>query len=266
MYRLTVATLLFVITLPASSAEQLRVTFGSEYFAWREYTNGSRLLKETGQRYFIGLRADSDLHNSWNYNLASRIYLGRVDYDGSTMADELHTTDTDYLGWSAELGMMRSFPLAATEHESALGFRFGIGYDRWQRKLLDKQNPYLGREVYGYTEDYQVGYGRLGAVYSLGGDWELQGGVKIPFYTSEDVGLGRVGYDSDVSLRPKPDYSLYASINYRLSGRWDLGGYYDSYRFRQSDSVSVTSSGTLYKVYQPKSQQDSIGLFLNYRF
>ncbi|GAB4288784.1 MAG: hypothetical protein Kow0096_01390 [Thiohalomonadaceae bacterium] len=266
MYRLVVITLLLVAMLPARAAQVL-VTFGSEYLAWREYDgDGSRLLEQAGRRHFVGLKADVAPASNWNYGLRSRIYLERVGYDGSTQVGVFHAADNDYFGWSAELDFTRSFPAALASDEPAWGIKLGIGYDSWRRELLDAYNPYLGQVVYGHAEDYQVGYGRLGAVYSGGAGWVVQGGVKLPFYTAESVGLTRLGYDSDAGLKPKPDYSLYAAVSYRLNGRWDLGGYYDSYRFRQSDSRQASDGGSLYNVYQPKSQQDSIGFYLNYRF
>lgn len=258
MYRVLSAALLCVVLLPAQ-AEQLMVTFGGEYFSWREYDGDSKLLEETGLRHFVGLEAESVPAASWVYGLRSRLYLGRVAYDGQTQSGIPHTTDTDYLGWMAELDFTHRF-LSSPAAPHAWGITFSFGYDSWLRSLRDKGS------VYGYEERYDVGYGRLGAVYSSNQGWLVQGGVRLPFYTSETVGLTRVGYDSDPVLKPKPDYSLYASIVYSLNPRWDLGGYYDSYRFRASDSSLVSGGGSLYSVHQPQSQQDTIGFYLNYRF
>ncbi len=258
MHRFPAGLLLLSALLPAQ-AEQLMVTFGSEYFSWREYAGDSKLLEETGLRHFAGLEAESTPAANWVYGLRSRLYLGRVAYDGQTQSGTPHTTDTDYLGWMAELDFTHHF-LTSTAGPHAWGITFSFGYDSWLRSLRDKGN------VYGYDERYDVGYGRLGATYSGNHGWSVQGGVKLPFYTSETVGLTRLGFDSDPTLKPKPDYSLYASVSYRLNPRWNLGGYYDSYRFRQSDSELVTGGGSLYSVHQPKSQQDTLGFYLNYRF
>lgn len=263
MRRLVATLLLFTVMLPAQ-AEQVLVTFGSEYFSWREYDGDSKLLEETGLRHFVGLEAESMPGANWIYALRSRLYLGRVDYDGQTQSGVPHVTDTDYLGWTAELDFTRHFP-GTLASAPVWGVKLALGYDNWRRDLADNYNPYIGTTVAGYTEDYRVGYGRLGAVYSGSQGWSLQGGVKLPFFTSERAGLTRLGYDSDPVLKPKPDYSLYASVSYHLNPRWNLGGYYDSYRFRRSDSALVTG-GSLGSVYQPESQQDTIGFYLNYRF
>lgn len=267
MYRLVVTALLFVAMLSAR-AEQVLVTFGSEYLTWYEYdSDGSRLLEQAGLHHFAGRKADVAPASNWNYGLRSRIYLGRIGYAGAPQKrGVLPTVDSDYFGWSAELDFTRSFPAALVSDEPAWGIKLGIGYDIWRRELLDAYNPVPGQAVYGYAEDYQVGYGRLGGVYSGGAGWMVQGGVKLPFYTAASVGLTQLGHESDPGLKAKPDYSLYAAVSYRLNGRWNLGGYYDSYRFRQSDGSQAGDGGSLYNLYQPKSQQDSIGFYLNYRF
>lgn len=270
MHRFLVGWLLLTALLPAQ-AEQLRVTFGSEYFSWREYDGGSKLLEETGPRFFLGIEAENAVSSQWLYGFRGRLYGGSVSYQGQ--AQELsppfltypHDTTSSYSGWSAEVDFTRQF-LPHGAHEPAWGISFALGYDNWRRRLADSYNRYFDSIVAGYAEDYQVGYGRLGLVFSPAG-WSLQGGVKLPFFTSESVGLTRLGFDNDPVLKPQPDYSLYASLSYRLNPRWDVGGYYDSYRFLVSDDVPVELGGTLFGYfYQPKSQQDSIGFYLNYRF
>jgi hypothetical protein len=258
MRQFAAGILLLSSVLPAQ-AEQLAVTFGGEYFSWREYDGSDKLLEETGLRHFVGLDAASVPASNWVYGLRSRVYLGRVAYDGQTQSGTPHTTDTDYLGWTAELDFTHRFT-STVAAPGSWGLTLSVGYDSWLRSLRDNAG------VSGYDERYDVGFGRLGAVYSGGNGWSVQGGVKLPFYTSESVGLTRIGFDSDPTLKPKPDYSLYATVSYRLNSRWDIGGYYDSYRFRASDSALVTGDGSLYSVYQPKSQQDTVGFYLNFRF
>ena len=43
-------------------------------------------------------------------------------------------------------------------------------------------------------------------------------------------------------------------------------GYYDSYRFQQSESVQATLNGTQYSIYQPKSSMDVLGIQILYSF
>lgn len=253
--------LLPLLAMGPAQAEEYQVTFGSEYFFWREYDGSSKLLEERGPRFFVGLDAENAQASDWVYGLRGRLYTGRVNYDGQTQAGVPHTTDTDYSGWSAEFDFTRRFISAQPTKADYWGLKLALGYDSWLRNIRDRGS------VYGYEERYDVGYGRLGAIYTGGAGWSVQGGLKLPLFTGEYVELTRLGYD-DVTLRPKPDYSLYASITYRLDARWSLGGYFDSYRFKSSDIEPETIGGvpTGRGLYQPKSQQDTIGFYLNYRF
>lgn len=246
-------------------AEPVWVGFGSEYFNWREYDgSGTRLLEESGPRYFLGLESENAVSPEWVYGLRGRLYLGRVGYDGQTLATPpvAVATDTDYSGWSAELDFTRRFLAEASDTSGDhWGVRLALGFDSWRRNIRDTAT------AYGYEERYGIGYGRLGAVYTSARGWSVQGGVKLPLVTGETVGWSRFGYDDPI-LRPKPDYSLYATASYRFDQHWSVGGYYDSYRFKQSDTEPLTVNGipSGWSVYQPKSQQDTIGLYLQYRF
>ncbi len=250
----------FVALLPALPAcgDELQVNFGSEYFVWREHDNGRQLLEETGPRYFIGLDA-SNRRDQWSYLLNGRLYTGQVAYDGQTQSGTPVRTDTDYSGWSAEMRFAYAFDWR-TAGAAPWGMIFGGGFDSWRRTLRDNAG------VYGYEEDYQIAYGRFGMTYSRPALWNAEFGLKRPIATSERVGLSRFGYD-DVTLRPEPMTSLYASVSYTLAPRWSLIGYYDSYHFAASPIVPITIGGsaTGRGAYQPESTQDTYGLQLQYR-
>ena len=92
------------------------------------------------------------------------------------------------------------------------------------------------------------------------------GGLKYPIYTWEDAHLDNQGYDSNPTLSPGKDISLYAELGYRISMRWDIVGYYDSWRFKQSNTVFASRGGMMYGIYQPKSSMDAYGLRVMYSF
>ena len=75
---------------------------------------------------------------------------------------------------------------------------------------------------------------------------------------------------SDMRPKDDSDFSGFFQLGYRLNNRWDLIGYYDSYRFSQSDSVRVTAirffPGTNFSLIQPRSSMDAFGVKLQYTF
>ena len=68
------------------------------------------------------------------------------------------------------------------------------------------------------------------------------------------------------TLTPGKDWSAYASLGYRINVHWSVVGYYDSYRFQQSASVTATANGNTFSIYQPKSSMDVFGLQVLYSF
>jgi hypothetical protein len=63
---------------------------------------------------------------------------------------------------------------------------------------------------------------------------------------------------------------VYAQLGYRFNRNWDLVGYYDGYRFGQSNFVTTTANTTFpratFSVFQPKSSMDVFGLKVKYTF
>jgi hypothetical protein len=97
----------------------------------------------------------------------------------------------------------------------------------------------------------------------------LGAGVKYPFYTWENAHFTSVGFDSDPTLHPGKDWSVYGQIGYRFRRNWQVVGYVDSFRFRESDYVYLVSSNPalpsgLYG--QPQSTMYTWGLKLEYVF
>lgn len=238
-------------------ADDVGIHFGSEYYSWNEYDNGRHLLEENGPRFFVGIDANN-YRDLWQYTLSGRLYTGRVSYDGQTQIGTPHSTDTDYNGFDAELTFARRLDTGSPT-PSNWSLLFSAGYNGWRRNIRDANG------VAGYVEDYQIGYGRLGLLYRGDSQWTAQVGVKRPFYTTEQVGLSRFGYD-DPTLSPAPLPSLYASFNYPLNRDWGLLGYYDSFEFDKSHTEALTIGGVpVGTVYQPQSSYQTIGIGLRYQ-
>lgn len=247
--------LLFSAVLTSTAtATELDVAGGIEYFQWQEYSDsGSRLLKETGPRYFVALVGTNRLAPHWHVDFGGRLYSGTVNYDGQTMNGIPVTTDTDYNGVRAELGFVRDLGAARTAANASWLLRFALGRDQWRRGLKDTALA-DGTPVSGYVERYASDYAKLGVTYLRQGAWSVGIGAKAPLHTREEVNIGL----STLTLNPEGQLSLYAKAVFPVSGTWAVAIDYDSYRYAKSDPV--------FGYYQPESRQDTLGLALHGRF
>lgn len=242
--------LLLFVGSSVAAAERFQVTFGSALPAYMPESNVVWAPQGATQQ-------DLPTTSGWIYGVRGRMFGDSAAYDEQSLSGRRANAGSG--GWSAEMDFTR--PVRRDKDAPDYwGLNFALGYDHW-RTLSSGDVNHLG-----YEELYGVGFGRVGAVlHSRRYGLSLRGGIKLPFYASEYVDTARLGVD-DSALTPRPDYSLYATIDYRVSERWKLSGYFDSHRFKPSDVLPLTAGGLPLGGYQPKSQQDSIGLYLNYRF
>lgn len=256
--------LLLLVVAPGVSASEIDISGGSEYFLWQEFSDGgSKLLDESGMRYFVSVWGTNRIDRGWDSDFGGRLYSGTVAYDGQTTAGVPLKTDTDYNGSNFELGFTH---YAAGRRNLASGewlIRFALGTDRWRRSLQDSHDR-DGNAVSGSVERYVSNYAKLGAIYRREGRWEAGFGAKAPFFISEEADLE----GSTVTLNPEGQLSLYAHLDVPLSNQWSLGVKYDSYRFSKSDKelVYLPSKSAYYRVWQPESSQDTLGVAVHYRF
>jgi len=221
-----------------------------EHFRWNE--DVSPRVTETGPMLGVGVRWRQERPAGLGFGFESRFYGGSVDYDGSLLFSGTPITGTtEYLGWRNELqGLYRPAGGAAQAVPAA-------GYDYWNRQLTPDQH-----------EEYYVAYLRLGVEVGRQGaaGWFGGGGLKYPFFVDEDAHFPEIGFVPNTRLRPTGQASVYAELGYRLNRRWTVSGYYDSYRFDESDPVLVTNGATTEAFFQPRSSVDSFGLRLRYGF
>ncbi len=243
--------LLLFVGSSVAAAERFQVTFGSALPAYMPESNVVWAPQSATQQ-------DLSTTSGWIYGVRGRTFGNNTVYDQRAVSGA--TANSGRGGWSAEMDFTR--PVRRDEDAADYwGLNFALGYDHWRTSSSGNVSSL------GYDERYGVGFGRVGAVlHSRHYGLSLRGGIKLPFYASEYVDTGRLGVDN-MALTPRPDYSLYATIDYRVSDRWKLSGYFDSRRFKPSDVIPLTAGGLpLGGGYQSKSQQDSIGIYLNYRF
>jgi hypothetical protein len=258
MSRLPVAGFAAALAFSASAHAGWSITGDVERFRWAESTDPS--VTETGPMFGIGARYTQERPEGWQFGWRGRFYWGSVDYNGAFLSTNQRVmSTTDYTGLSNEGQAVYRLP------GNAYGLEFvsGLILDYWNRQLSSVQR-----------EQYWVASLRLG----LNADrretrgWFGGGGLKYPFFTREDAHLTDIGFDSNPRLKPKGAASLYGEAGYRFSRNWSLTGYYDSYRFKESDPTPVVFNPGIpdcaagCQLIQPTSKVDSFGLRLQYSF
>ena len=226
-----------------------------ESFKWEE--SGTPSVSEKGARYGFGWGFTQERPVGWQFAYRGQFRRGTVNYTGALLFDPTQavTARTRYTGLVNEAQGIYRFA-----HPLGLELLGGLGYDYWERNILPDQR-----------EDYSVVFLRLGLNIDPRAPrgWFGGGGLKFPFYVSENAHLDELGFDQNEKLQPKGEVSLYAQAGYRFTPRWSLIGYYDSYRFGESKPVRATSAsspGTQFLLFQPASTVNTLGLKLQYDF
>lgn len=221
----------------------------AEYFRWKEAVSPS--VTETGPMFGVGLRWRQD-RPGLRFGYEGRVYGGGVDYDGALLFSGTPVKGTtDYGGLRHEVQVLYGLGSRPIELLAALG------YDYWNRQLGPDQH-----------EEYQVAYARLGAHFDRlqPTGWFGGGGIKVPFWIDENGHFPEIGFVPNPHLTPEGEVSLYGELGYRFTRHWSLAGYYEGYRFGESDPVLVTDGVDDFAFFQPASRVDSFGLRLRYGF
>ncbi len=222
-----------------------------ERFRWKEQVSGPEVV-ESGGRAGFGLSWTQDAERGLIMRYRGTLYAGSVRYRGQLQFSGTNAqSTTDYAGIRNEVqGLYRA------DADSVLGIVGGLGLDYWQRSF-----PFTSQR-----EDWTVLYARAGIETARWHGLFAGAGVKYPLQTVENAHFTDAGFDQNPQLRPGRELSLYADLGFRVSRRWQLTAYYDSYRFAQSRSVRLTSGSTAFIAWQPRSSQDAVGLRLDYFF
>ena len=273
-YRQAVSILVLVtLAGQASAAEfggirELFVGPSIAYFHWQESVEGQQILTEQGPLYGVDGTIALDLlktEQAGALTLKAKVgvFGGLVYYDGQTQAPHNLPVKTDviYIGSKEEIALGWAIPLGDSYLEPFAGF----GYRWWMRDLQDSttRNGTSVVKVSGSTEVWESAYTKLGAVLSLPltKDWRIfvEGGGKYPFYNrnSSDV----AGY-GDLTVSPEPRWSAFAELGAR-SKTLRPALFYEGYRTGQSPIVRISSTTG---VYQPKSDEDVVGVSFSYCF
>ena len=251
--------LLVLATFSTAAKAEWSVGGGLENYRWAETIADAPLTpKETGLRLAANLKWTQDGDRGLLFGYRGKLYFGRVHYD--TYTQQTYTpisTHTVYVGATHEGQLL--YRTDAGNYK--LDYVGGLGYDNWQRSI--ENNGFY--QIESYSIFFLRGGINLDQLMHNPG-FHGGGGLKYPFWTAENAHLNEQGYYSNPIITPGKDFSLYAELGYRISERWDVIGYYDSWRFKRSNTVSSDDSTGTWLIWQPKSSMDTFGLRAMYSF
>jgi hypothetical protein len=263
--RLLGALLAAALTASAPAWAGWGITADVERFRWSESSAPS--VTETGPMFGIGARYTQNRDAGWLFGWRGRLYFGSVDYNGALLdASAPATGRTDYSGIVNEVQAIYRLPGSP----AGLELVGGLIWDYWNRQLtvFQKEQYWIASLRVGLNADRRQPTGWFGGA-----------GVKYPFYTRQDAHLTDIDFNANPRLKPKGDFSLYADAGYRFTRHWSLTGYYDSYRFGESDPTPFLVNPFVRgctgvppddargcQLVQPASKVDSLGLRLQYTF
>lgn len=202
------ALLCALILFPdAAGARERSAYLGIESFTWREFTDGTRAVKESGPRFGAGVNWRHEYQNHSTLQSAAEVFGGIVDYDGEACdiagACVPATSDVNYIGLRVKSDLGRSFGLTPVFFLEPFG---GLGLDLWRRDVNEGTTE-DGTPTAGYIEDWVTLHARLG----LRGRIEFtattaafaEGGIKLPVYNRNTAYLTDIGYGNDITLEPE---------------------------------------------------------------
>jgi autotransporter-like protein len=245
---------------PAYSAE-VEVYAAVDSFVWKEFIDGTRLLKESGTLTGLGVSFRKDFADRLVLDASAEIFGGRVGYDGGTQSGVPATSTVDYLGLKLKGDAGKRFSVAGPFTLEPFA---GLGYRTWRRGIRNGTTP-SGQQVQGYTEQWTTLYARLGA---RGGmdipqarSVFLEVGAKLPLYNENTAYFSREGVGPNVTMHPGWDWSLFAEAGIRMD-RIKASVFYDGMRFARSADVAVPGG----RIFQPRSTADIYGVKLGVLF
>lgn len=242
-----------IIAATGTASADWSASAGFENAKWKESaTPISPVVSESGLRWALDLTwaQSREPGLSAGYNL--KFYVGNLDRTGNPFGAAGVSGESHYRGYTHEVqAIYRS-------RSGIINTVLSAGWDHWNRKLsgTHKQTWDVLYARAGISLNTAVRQGMIGSA-----------GVKFPVYLRENADFTGVGATTNPRVQPGRDYSFYGSLGYRVSPTWDVIGYYDSYRFKQSNTVTVgVLGGGTALVAQPEAKQDVFGLKIQHNF
>lgn len=246
---------------PAADASEMDVYLKVDDYTWSEYQNGMRLLRETGILVGPGFSYWREFPNHMTLKPLAELFVGNVDYDGSTQTGNPVKTKVMYIGAKLQCDAGRTFSIGEKSFIEPFG---GLGLRSWSRDIQDSITS-SGTVAKGYTEEWITAFARFGVRAGIPvsevTQFFAEGGVKLPFYNKNSVYFNSGNTNPDFTLYPGLQASWFSEAGMTMH-HFKASVFYDSLRFARSPNVS-TSMGA---VYQPISSADLLGVKLGASF
>ncbi len=248
---LTIGVMPAVAEVQATNTFEPYVTVND--YSWTETDfDGSRLLKETGTLYGVGLVYTHIFESRLTLKPAVEIFGGDVDYDGATQAGVPVKSTSKYWGFKLRTDVGQQVPLGQSFVIEPFA---GLALWVWSRTVEDSVTV-QGTPAFGYTEDWTSLFARLGlrgtAALSSSASWFVEGGAKLPLYNENYAHIG-----SGITLNPGREVAFFAETGFKIHA-FSLSVSYDGQRY----SVSDVSDGFV----QPESKADQYGVKAGWTF
>ncbi len=250
--------------------EEWHLSPSLQYFSWKEFVGGRRILEEEGPLFGIGVGARFDLYRkSLMLKVQGEIFGGDVHYRGQTqmnsnpaLSERPVKTSVIYFGTRLEtdIGLRMSLAEGSVEPFAGLGYRW------WLRALENSTAIDANGNLFpvgGYTEFWRTLYTRLGmrGSYSPGRDLTFfaEAGGRYPFLNRNSADFPGAG---NITLEPEPRWSVFSEIGARY-GKLRTALFYEGFRFGQSRPVPIGGGVAL---LQPKTDSDIFGISVGWAF
>jgi len=239
-----------------SATFQLNPRVDLRFFTWKEFgTNDRELLTESGPLFAFGVdpRVSFGRGKRFFVEAGTRLYLGKVDYDGAMMNGIPYKSKTGYFG--LELLPTAGYVFSLGRHLQ-LSPTAGVGFEYWNRDIDDG-----GRN--GYDEKYTVYriHSGLRGTYLLNRDIRFYSTLqlKVPVSISESVRLGARGQGRplDVSLSPGISPAIVVEGGSTIHGV-DVALYYETWTLARSNEDKG--------FHQPESTRKIFGIRVGHSF
>jgi len=252
MKKIIIALLsLFVPSIPLGAAE-LTIDIGK--YKYEEEVNGAFFMSDESDPLFfsVGIRDwDQPSKDELKFLYTAEITYGQVEYTGSG------TMTKDYYK-----GRFEGF--LAHDIEGFSPF-IGIGY----RQLYDDSGGIVTSiGALGYDRRSQYLYIPVGIMANISDDLSFKGQYNLFLSGKQTSYLTNVAsVCSDIENTQDEGYGLDAALNYKISEKFTLFGYYRFWDIEDSRSANIVCAGSVVATgLEPENTTTEIGVGVSLRF